>query len=414
MEPPSDLEKRDLLSQILNSPEFRDSKRYQQLLQYLVEKASAAGSPKETEIAHDLFGRDSTFDPNTDPVIRSYISNLRKKLEHYYLTTDDPHAFRIEIPKGQYLITYVPADHYPKERKKELIPRSVFLIVIGLLVIGLLYQYFSRPPASTHAIAREAAPNLLWKDFLAEGAPPPLVVLGDYRLLSERGKLEGRTFLRVPQVNTEADLQAYAARDPAKYTPLEISQVTFIGAGASVGLAAVLQVFGPQVARVTVKLSSELKWDDLDNHSIVYVGTFKTLYKLDTLIARTNIRYKLSPNVLEIVDKDRKVVRGFDLTWRGGNYQRDYSVVIRLRGHKRNPMVFLTGFSEVGVMDAIKSATDPGLTSRLSAFSGKQMDEKSSLFALISEAEGVRYTVLRSRIEYHEMLPDEGEGGARD
>jgi hypothetical protein len=249
----------------------------------------------------------------------------------------------------------------------------------------------------------------LWKDFLAEGTPPALIILGDYRLLSEKGKQEGRTFLRVPQINTEDDLQAFVSKDPVKFTPLEICPVTFIGAGASVGLAAVLQVFGPQVGRVSIKLSSELKWDDLDNHTIVYIGTFKTLYKLDTLIARTNIRYKLSPNVLEIVNKENKVVRGFDLTWRGGNYQRDYSVVIRLSGRRGNPMVFLTGFSEVGVMDAIKSATDPGLMARLSAFSGRQMDESSSLFELVSEAEGVRYTVLRSRIEYHELLPDEGE-----
>jgi hypothetical protein len=405
-----DAEKGRLLADILNSPEFRDSKRYQELLQYLVEKTSTVGSPKEMEIAHDLFGKDSTFDPSSDPLIRSYISNLRKKLEHYYFTTENDFAFKIEIPKGQYLITYVPADRKTGQSKRALFRPSWFLVIIGLLVLALIYQYFTHRTAPIEKMVSEVAPNPIWNEFLAEDASPVLIVLGDYLVLAEKGKQIGRTFLRVPQINSENDLREHTANEPEKYSQYQISEITFIGAGASVGLTDVLQVFGTQVNKVSIKLSSELKWDDLDNHNIVYIGTFKSLYKLDTLFSRTNIRYKLNPNTLEVLSKDKTVLKSFVLDWHGGNYQRDYSVVLKLSGRKNNPMLFLSGFSEVGVMDAIKTATDPALMSRISASTGKTIDRTPSLFELVSEAEGVRYTVLRSRIEYHEILPTPGGG----
>jgi hypothetical protein len=67
-------------------------------------------------------------------------------------------------------------------------------------------------------------------------------------------------------------------------------------------------------------------------------------------------------------------------------------------------MVFLTGFSEVGIMDAIKTSADPGLMSRIGAFQRTQRFQSPFLFEMISEAEGVKYTVFRSKIMYFEEL----------
>ncbi len=91
-------EKEQIISEILSSAEFKDSQRYQDLLKYLVEKTEEEGSVKEIEIAIDVFGKDSSFDPNSNPLIRSYISNLRKKLEHYYLTTEN----KYNLPRLKY------------------------------------------------------------------------------------------------------------------------------------------------------------------------------------------------------------------------------------------------------------------------------------------------------------------------
>jgi len=401
----SDIEKQQLLSQILNSPEFHDSKRYQELLQYLVDKSASGGSLKEVEIAHDLFGKDPGFDPSTDPLIRSYISNLRKKLEHYYLTTPDRFAFKLDIPKGQYLVTYTPVGPKIPAKKHLLRSPAFYLTIISLLVLLLVYREFARrtPLASTAPVA---AVNPIWTEFLQPGSQPILLVVGDLLVLAEKGRRSGRTFLRDPRINSENDLRVYARQSPEKYAELEISDVSYVGAGATLGLPTLLQVFGSASDRMSIKLSSELKWDDFDKHCVVYVGSLKSLNKLDTLLSRTNIRYGLSPNTLKVVGGAKGETKAFDLDWRGGNYQRDYSVILKINGPGNNPMVLLTGFSEVGIMDAIKTSADPGLMSRISQFQSNNTLRSPFFFEMISEAEGVRYTVFRSRIEHFELLED--------
>ena len=49
-----------------------------------------------------VFGRDDSFDPQTDPVVRLEARRLRRALEHYYLTAGRDDPIRIEIPKGGY------------------------------------------------------------------------------------------------------------------------------------------------------------------------------------------------------------------------------------------------------------------------------------------------------------------------
>jgi hypothetical protein len=397
----SDLEKRRLLSLILNSPEFHDSKRYQELLQYLVGKSATGATLKEMEIAHDLFGKDPGFDPSTDPLIRSYISNLRKKLEHYYLTTENQFAFKLDIPKGQYLVTYTPSLTKLQAKRHFLRSPVLYLAIIFCLVLLLLYREFAHrsPPAT---VAPVAAVNPIWAEFLLPESQPILLVVGDYQFLAEKGRSVGRTFLRDPRINSEDDLRAFTKKNPGKFAGSEISDVSYVGVAAALGLPTLLQVFGGASSRVSIKLSSELKWDDFDDHCVVYVGSLKTLGRLDTLFSRTNIRYGLNPNTLKVLDAAQGNIKSFDLNWLGGSYQRDYSVILKIIGQKNNPMVFLAGFSEVGIMDAIKTSTDPGFMSRISTFLSKKTFQSPFLFEMISEAEGVRYTVFRSKIEYFE------------
>jgi hypothetical protein len=398
-----DNDKQRLLSQILDSPEFHESKRYQELLRYLVDKSSSGASLKEMEIAHDLFGKDSGFDPSTDPLIRSYISNLRKKLEHYYLTTENRFTHKLDIPKGQYLVTYTPAGPRIPAKTHFLRSPALYLAIIASLVLLWLYREFA-PRSSPASSVPAASVNPIWTDFLLPESQPILLIIGDYLFLSEKGKSVGRTFLRDPRVNSQEDLRVLTERYPDKYAGSEISTVSYVGVGASLGLPTLLQVFGGASNRVSVKLSSELKWDDLDNHCVVFVGSLKTLGRLDTLLSRTNIRYGLAPNVLKVQDATGGIVKSFDLNWTGGNYQRDYSVILKMVGPKNNPLVFLTGFSEVGIVDAIKTSTDPGLMSRIRASQSTQTFQSPFLFEMISEAEGVKYTVFRSKIMYFEEL----------
>ena len=60
------------------------SRVYGKLLSYLTLCASEGRSPKEAEIAVDVFDKGSAFDSNHDSVVRVSVHNLRQKFEKYY------------------------------------------------------------------------------------------------------------------------------------------------------------------------------------------------------------------------------------------------------------------------------------------------------------------------------------------
>jgi hypothetical protein len=403
MNRPSESEIHAILQQLLQSPEFHDSVRYQELLQYLADKSLKVTSLKETEIAHDVFGKNASFDPAADPLIRSYISNLRKKLEHYYLTTENQFDYKLEIPKGQYLVKYtkVSKNILPKKIRNYL-PTAYLAIIVILAGVVILQAVFNN--SSSISFSNDAAANPIWNEFIENNQHPTLIVLGDFLVLSEKGKMEGRTFLRDPKVNSEKELRDLTIRDKENYAKYQIADVSYIGIAPALGLSDITKFIKNSTKQFSVKLSSQLKWDDFDNNNIIYLGTLKTLGKLDTLFSRTNLKYSLNPNSLTIQDTQNYSSRTLKLNWHGGNYQKDYSIILKLLGSKNNSIIFLTGFSEVGVMESIKAATDTNLVSRIKAFSKIDVAKDQFLFEMISETEGLGHTVFRSEIKYFSPL----------
>jgi TolB-like protein len=102
--PPSPADIRDHLDCIFASSAFTASTLRRTLLCFLVEEAVAgrADRLKGFTIATAVFGRDETFDPQTDPVVRLEARRLRRDLDGYYATAGSGDALRISIPKGTY------------------------------------------------------------------------------------------------------------------------------------------------------------------------------------------------------------------------------------------------------------------------------------------------------------------------
>jgi hypothetical protein len=98
------------LQRLVASPDFSASARRKALLTYLVEQTleGGAGKLKEFSIALAVFGRDETFDPRADPVVRLEARRLRNDLDEFYHATGRDHPIRIMIPKGSYRATFEP------------------------------------------------------------------------------------------------------------------------------------------------------------------------------------------------------------------------------------------------------------------------------------------------------------------
>ena len=93
------------LQSILHSQSFARSPGLSRLLSYLCDKVLAGESSqiKEYSVALDVFGRQDSFDQDSDSIVRVQANRLRKRLAEYYAAEGRFHKVRITIPIGQYV-----------------------------------------------------------------------------------------------------------------------------------------------------------------------------------------------------------------------------------------------------------------------------------------------------------------------
>lgn len=104
------MDEREALRKILASRHFARSERLGRFLEFTVgaKLASRHEDLKEAAIAAEVYGRDTSYDPNIDSLVRVEASRLHSKLKAYYDDEGREDAIRIELPKGGYAPTFVP------------------------------------------------------------------------------------------------------------------------------------------------------------------------------------------------------------------------------------------------------------------------------------------------------------------
>ena len=93
---------REHLSGLLSSTAFAQVDRLKRFLRYVVEETVAGRSEKlkEYSIGVEVFDRETSFDPRTDPIVRVQARRLRARLTRYYEEEGRHEEIRIELPKG--------------------------------------------------------------------------------------------------------------------------------------------------------------------------------------------------------------------------------------------------------------------------------------------------------------------------
>lgn len=135
------------LHRILNSADFEATDRARRFLGHVVEEALAGrgGRIKAYSVAVEVFGRDVSFDPQTDPIVRIEAGHLRRSLERYYLTAGQTDPILITIPKGGYVPAFAlrsqpPIADLPETTVASLAPTisarpKAFMVWGGLLAL---------------------------------------------------------------------------------------------------------------------------------------------------------------------------------------------------------------------------------------------------------------------------------------
>jgi hypothetical protein len=275
------------INKLVGSETLHGSESLCKLLRYLTQHAlEHPGVPlKEYQIATEVFGRPSDFDPHLDSTIRVQAGRLRLKLAEYYASEGAKDPIEVVLPKG----TYVPNFHSRSSHKTKsqndahretarsaaptpaakpiLLPAAVrsqaksriiiflllFLVIALCVVIAI--QMSSRYSPSAPAANDELAPasvQTFWHVFV-EATEEPWVVFSN-------GAFVGRPETGMRYFDTSRD------------SPDKILD-HYTGVGEVLAIHELDRAFGLMHRQIRVKRGSLLSLDDAKNNNLIFVGS---------------------------------------------------------------------------------------------------------------------------------------------
>ena len=105
---------RGAMKRIAASSSFRRSPQLVAFLRFIVESSlgGKAERIKSYTIGVEAFGRDETFDPQVDPIVRVEAARLRRSLARYFAGEGAGRNVVIEIPLGGYIPIFYRCKNY--------------------------------------------------------------------------------------------------------------------------------------------------------------------------------------------------------------------------------------------------------------------------------------------------------------
>lgn len=332
------------LEKLLNSKTFSRPGIYKDLLNYLVNCSLKGETPKEQQIACDVFGKKA--DQEKELNVRVYILNLRNKLQEYYQHEGKDDTVVLLIPKGKYQVEFRMLRS--KSIKQSVEKYSTLLFSAGILLVIASFLLI----ANTNKFRQPK--QAIWKGFLKTDYPI-LIVLGDHYFFSDSIATGRIGSSRDTRINSDEDLDAWLKTHPELIGKISKNKTTYINKQAPLGLFNIMKMFGGGVAEVEMKYSSQLKWEDTRNKHLIFIGSIKTLQFLKQTIARVGINYNLEHASFSYQTADSMLT--FDN--RSETYlDHQYSSLIHFSTNDGRKVLFLLSDADFGNMAAMKYLTD--------------------------------------------------------
>lgn len=350
------------------------------LFDFLVAQTLAGRSPKEVEIAEDVFDKRASVDVVADATVRVYVHRLRRKIDDFYLA--HPDGERLYLPKGEYrlaLAANVPGATDGAARPAALPARggarvgwrTVAMGAALLFAVNLaLWLVLADRPKSDGA-ARAAA-SAFWKPLATNGRPT-MIASGNYYLFAEApGTSEVRRLIRHAAVNSKSDLDRYLLAHPEHIGRYADAGVQFLPASIAPALRDLLPVVGRATGggvgtELMIPISG-MTPDMLKKANIVYIGDLSSLGLLrDPVFAASSFQLAAKAGTLIDIETRERDAGGTDTASDSGPPRRDFAYLASLPGPSGTRVLIVAGSRDAAIMQAAEIASDPRQLDRIAA-----------------------------------------------
>jgi hypothetical protein len=393
-----------LLEKILASNEFSHTKIYQTFLTYLVESALQGRELKETTIAIEVFGKDSSFNPAEDTTVRSHTYTLRKKLESYYFQEGKDEKTRLKILKGHYGIQYVTVSRsriHPKNLLFFLTGKYYYAVIFALCVLALVLWFQKRSIRDQlHRYQVIDKKDPVWKEYL-QSELPVLIVVGDHFFFNDYSeKFDSQIGIRHPKINSIEDFQAL-------YPKLRIdpSSEPYFPYHSIWSLPPILSILFSVNETPILRKSSDVSPQMLDEYNIVFLGSIKTLYKLKHTLLKSHFRYEISPHKVIYTPPDTGSVRIFNTSLHSPGPNEDLILALKLPGPVGNSIFIIASFHSLGVPEIAYCLTSPSRRMKLDQLFERKYGKIPQYFEVLFRVTGIDKTAYSTEILVCNQIP---------
>lgn len=347
---------------LLESGVLGRSPQLVELFEYLVTASERNRSPKEAEIAHDVFGRDAAFEPAQDALVRVHVHRLRTKLERFYADHPAPDGERLAIPKGEYRLVLetptapiaVPGESGPARRGVPWRGVAIALLAACIALAGVLVAGIAgRQQAETE-------PSPMW-DRYRHDSRTALIIAGD-RVHDTAASLP-------------APVPGQARRPDVESTDLPVGVATALR-----HVIPALIAGNPGRQRLRLLPMSQVTPDMMRAANIVYVGQFGDIAMIGEPLFSA-ARIVPSADGRGLVDRatGKEIARAPDERSSDPQRQSDFGYIASFRGPSGNRITIIAGGGNAGLMQAAEVAAAEERISQVIAASGGKGDFEAVL-----------------------------------
>jgi hypothetical protein len=366
------------LHRILANSLFKNSRRYPNLLRYLVERTldGSEGDLKERTLGIDVFGREPDYDTNLDPVVRTTAAEIRKRLAQYYQDPAHESELRIDLPLGSYAARFhaertvsplvqttvvtepAPVAEPPAARSRRTLTVAAWVAVPALL-LGV---------AAGKLWPSRSALDRLWNPVL-ESPNRALLCVGQ-RPFVAASETEPRSSPPAAQSTAEPQTTLYQLYYLGSQN-VGIADVVTVGR-----LAGFLQAKGkaPQI-----RGESSTTFEDLRDGPVVLVGAFNNDWSMRVMGPR-RFSFERDGDLFWIKDAQNPSDKSRAVNYTTPYLQvtEDYALICRLLDPVTERMVVLAGgLTGYGTLAASEFLTNPKYMAAIAAHAPSNWEHKN-------------------------------------